>query len=170
MTTKKRIQQRITLRYLPNRLTLKDRKKQASMLLRSRKLYKKGKYFTRKKLASFVSKKSSHITDAQKMYNVKTIGANPEFAKKTGCSSAALAKIIQKGEGAYASSGSRPNQTPQSWGIARLASSVTGGKAAAVDFNILENGCKPTSKALKLAKKAKAKYGYGKHRVPKTNI
>jgi len=170
MTTKKSVPQQITLRYLPKRLTRKDRKKQASMLMRSRKLYKQGKYFTRKKLASFVSRKSSHITDAQKMYNVKTVGANPEFAKKTGCSTAALTRIIKKGEGAYASSGSRPNQTPQSWGIARLASSVTGGKAAAVDFNILQDGCKPSSKALKLAKKAKAKYGYGKHRVPKTNL
>ena len=41
----------------------------------------------------------------------------------------------------------------QSWGYARLASSITGGKASAVDFNILQQYCKPNSKALKLAKK-----------------
>ena len=31
------------------------------------------------------------------------------------------------------SSGSRPNQNAQSWGLARLASAITAGKAAAVD-------------------------------------
>jgi len=64
-----------------------------------------------------------------------------------------LSEIVRKGEGAYYSSGSRPNQTPQSWAYARLASAITGGKAAKVDYHILEKGCKPDSKALKLAKK-----------------
>jgi len=40
-----------------------------------------------------------------------------------------LQKIVNKGMGAYYSSGSRPNQTPASWGIARLASAITGGPA-----------------------------------------
>jgi hypothetical protein len=161
---------KITIRYLPKRLTRKDRKKQSAMLKKSQRLYKKGVYFTRKSVKSFKSKKSNHITDAQKMYNIEKVGATDELAKKTGCSKAALAKIISKGEGAYFSSGSRPNQTAQSWGIARLASSITSGKAAAVDYNILEKGCVSTSKALKMAKQAKLKYGYGRHRVPKTTL
>jgi len=161
---------KITMRYLPKRLTKKDRKKQSTMLQKSRRLYKKGIYYTRKNVKSFHSKKSNHIIDAEKMYNVEKIGATDELAKKTGCSKKALAKIINKGEGAYFSSGSRPNQTAQSWGIARLASSITSGKAAAVDYNILEKGCVPKSKALKMAKQAKLKYGYGKHRVPKTSL
>ena len=69
----------------------------------------------------------------------------------------ALNKIVKKGEGAYYSSGSRPNQTPQSWGYARLASSVTGGKAAIVDYDILENGCNHKKPAFLLAKKMKEK-------------
>jgi len=64
-----------------------------------------------------------------------------------------LKKIVNKGEGAYYSSGSRPNQTPQSWGHARLASAVTGGKASKVDFGIIEKGCSHTGKAYRLAKK-----------------
>ena len=92
------------------------------------------------------------------------------MSKATGCKKDALAKIINKGAGAYYSSGSRPNQTAQSWGIARLASAITSGKAAAVDYNILEKGCKPKSKALTLAKKAKKKYGHGTRRVPKIKI
>jgi len=39
-----------------------------------------------------------------------------------------------------------------------------------VDYNILEEGCKPGSKALKLAKQAKNKYGHGQKHVPKVNL
>ena len=150
---------RVLLRYLPNRLTKKDREKQGKMLTKSQRLYKKGIYYTRKNLKSYRSKTSKHIIRAKNLYNVQNINATPKLAIKTGCSVSALKKIINKGEGAYFSSGSRPNQTAQSWGIARLASAITAGKAAAVDYNILENGCKSKSKALKLAKKAKKKYG-----------
>jgi hypothetical protein len=160
----------INLRYLPKKLTRKDRKNQSKMLLKSRRLYKKGKYFTRKAVSSFKSKKSPHILKAMKIYKVPKIGATNELAKATGCSKKALAKIINKGEGAYFSSGSRPNQSAQSWGLARLASSITSGKAAAVDYSILENGCKPGSKALKLAKKAKRKHGHGTRKVPKVKL
>ena len=140
------------------------------MLLKSKKLYQKGKYYTRKPVKSFQSKTSSHILKARKMYGVEKIGATDELARKSGCSKAALAKIINKGAGAYYSSGSRPNQTAQSWGVARLASSITAGKAAAVDYNILEEGCKPKSKALTLAKRARRKHGHGTRRVPKVKI
>jgi len=167
--TRKRIQ-KVPLRYLPKSLSRKDKKLQATMLLKSRRLYKKGKYFSRKPLASFKTKKSSHVSNAKRIYDVDSIGATNELSKKTGCSKKALEKIISKGEGAYLSQGSRPNQTAQSWGIARLASSITSGKAAAVDYNILEQGCKNNSKALKMAKQAREKYGYGKHKVPKVKI
>ena len=161
---------KINLRYLPKRLTRKDRKKQGKELMKSRSLYRKGIYHTRPKVASFKSKKSNYITKAEKIYNVDKIGATDELAKATGCSKQALAKIINKGAGAYYSSGSRPNQTAQSWGLARLASSITAGKAAAVDYKILQEGCKPTSKALTLAKRARRKHGHGTRRVPKVKI
>ena len=161
---------KINLRYLPNRLSRKDRKKQGQMLLKSRRMYKKGIYYNRKTLKSYPHKKSPHIINAERIYKVDKIGATDELAKATGCSKQALAKIINKGEGAYFSSGSRPNQTAQSWGIARLASSITSGKAAARDYSILEKGCKVNSKALTLAKKARKKYGHGTRRVPKVKI
>jgi hypothetical protein len=161
---------KINLKYLPKKLTKKDKIKQKNLLMKSRKLYKKGLYFTRKNVKSFKSKKSPHIIKAEKIYNVDKIGATFELAKATKCSKKALAKIINKGAGAYFSSGSRPNQTAQSWGIARLASAITGGKAAAVDYNILEKGCKVNSKALTLAKKARKKHGHGTRRVPKSKI
>jgi DNA-binding Xre family transcriptional regulator len=161
---------KVNLRYLPKNLTRKDRKTQFKELQKSRKLYKKGKYYTRRIVSSYPMKKSPHIIRAEKIYNVNKIGANTELAIKTGCSKNALAKIINKGEGAYFSSGSRPNQTAQSWGVARLASAITSGKAAAVDYSILEQGCKPGSKALRLAKIARRKHGHGTRRVQKINI
>ena len=161
---------RINLRYLPKSLTSKDKKSQLKELIKSRKLYKKGKYYTRKIKPSFKSKKSHYITDAEKIYKVDSIGPTSALAKATGCSKTALSKIVKKGQGAYFSSGSRPNQSAQSWGFARLASAITAGKAAAVDYNILEKGCKHNSKALSLAKKAKKKYGHGTRRVPKVKI
>jgi DNA-binding Xre family transcriptional regulator len=167
---KTRKQRRINLRYLPKKLSKKDKITQSKMLLKSQKLYKKGVYYTRKPVKSFKSKPSSHILKAKKMYNVDKIGATNQLSKKTGCSKSALAKIINKGEGAYFSSGSRPNQTAQSWGVARLASTLTSGKAAAVDFNILEKGCKPGSKGYKSAKNARKKYSHGTRHVPKVKL
>jgi hypothetical protein len=158
----------VPLRYIPSGLTKKDRKQQAKMLKKSRKLYKQKKYYTRKALPSYKHKVSKHILKARRVYNVDKIGPTKEFAKATGCSINALNQIIKKGQGAYFSSGSRPNQTAQSWGIARLASSVTGGKASAVDFHILEKGCNHTKKAYKLAKRNKT--NYGRRRVAKVTI
>jgi hypothetical protein len=160
----------VPLRYIPRNLSLRDKISQRKMLNKSRKLYKKGIYFSRKKLPSFTSKKSKHILHAEKIYNISSVQPNNELAMKTGCSLNSLKKIVNKGEGAYFSSGSRPNQTGKSWGIARLASAITSGKAAAVDYNILVNGCKKNSKALQLANKAREKYGYGKHGVPRVSL
>jgi Family of unknown function (DUF5824) len=162
MATKK-----VNLRYLPKKLSRKDKIKQRKMLQKSKKLYKKGIYYTRKNVSSFQSKPSKFVSKAKKIYNVDSIEPSFQLAKATGCKKVALEKIVNKGEGAYYSSGSRPNQTAQSWGIARLASALTSGKAAAVDYNILDEGCIKDSLALKYAKKAKAKFGHGRHRVPK---
>ena len=152
---------KLPVRYLPSLKEIKDAAKQVKMLMKSRRLYKKGKYYTRKSISSYKSKTSSHIKDAERIYNVSSVTPNKELAQKTGCSIDALKKIVKKGEGAYFSSGSRPNQTAQSWGLARLASSITAGKSAAVDYNILEQGCDHKKKAFKLAQKSKRKYKFG---------
>ena len=161
---------RVPIKYVPKRLTKNDKKKARRELKKSRKAYKKGKYYTRKKVKSFKSKKSNHIINAMKIYGVKSVSASPKLAKKSGCSVTGLKKLVSKGAGAYYSSGSRPNQTAISWGRARMASAITGGKAAAVDFKILEKYCKPSSKALKLAKQAKKKHGYGTRKVRKVKL
>ena len=140
-------------RYIPKILSKNDKSKQKKYLRKSRKLYKKGKYFERPKVKTFKSRKSNHLKRAEKIYNVKRIQPNDELARKTKCNRSALKKIVNKGQGAYYSSGSRPNQTGESWGLARLASSISGGNASIYDFHVLKEGCKPSSKALKLARK-----------------
>jgi len=143
---------KVPIRYVPRNLTRKDKTKQMKYLNKSRKYYKKGKYFIRPKIKSFKSRRSNHMARLQQLYKVKNATPNKELAEKTKCSIDTLKKIINKGEGAYLSSGSRPNQTPHSWGYARLASALTGGNAAIIDYHLLENGCDANSKSLKLAK------------------
>lgn len=144
----------IPLKYVPLRLSAADKQKQIRMLKESRKAYRQGRYITRKKLSSYPHRPSHHVTNAKRIYHLDHIGATPALARASGCSISALQQIIKKGEGAYFSSGSRPSQTAQSWGIARLASALTGGKSATIDFAILEKGCRHTGKAFKLAQKS----------------
>jgi hypothetical protein len=161
---------KVPIRYLPSSLSNKDKLKQKEMLLKSRKMYNKKQYYTRKPLKSYKNKTSKHILNARKIYKIEKITPNKELSKATGCSVDALQKIVSKGEGAYFSSGSRPNQTAQSWGLARLASSISSGKSAAVDFEILDKGCDHNKKAFKLAKQSKKKYGYGRGKTKRVNL
>lgn len=149
----------IPQRYIPATLSKQDKEKQRKNILKSRKLYQKDKYFTRPKVASFKTKPSNHVKTAKKLYGISTIKPSRKLAIKTGCSKKTLNSIVDKGRAAYYSGGSRPNQTPDSWGIARLASAVTGGNASVVDYHLLHSGCKPNSKALKLASKTCRKKG-----------
>ena len=142
---------KITKRYV-NKLSCNDFKKQIKDIDKSKRLYKKGVYFTRPKMDSFVSKESKHVKKAKYMYKIKSIKPSKNLAQKTGCHINGLKQIVSKGKGAYYSSGSRPSQTSHSWGVARLASSITGGKSSGVDKIILQKYCKKNSKVLKLAK------------------
>jgi Family of unknown function (DUF5824) len=160
----------VPLKYVPHSLTKKNKDKQIHMLQQSRRAYQKGRYVTRKQVKSYPHQTSKHVIKARRMYDVSTIGATRELSKATGCSTNALQQIIRKGAGAYYSSGSRPNQTAQSWGIARLASAITGGKSAAVDFRILEKGCDSNMPAFRLAQSARKKHQYGQRKTRKITI
>jgi hypothetical protein len=170
MSKKNHLPIRLPIRYLPPRLSKRDKIKQLNMLLKSKEEYKRHNYYTRKKVASYPHRRSSHLRNVRNIYGIDKIAPNAELAKKTGCSVNALKQIVKKGEGAYYSSGSRPNQTAQSWGLARLASSVTGGKSALVDADILANGCNHSGKAFQLIAKSKEKYGYGWRKTRKITV
>ena len=160
----------IPLKYIPLRLSRKDRRKQRAMLQASRRAYHKGQYLSRSPLPSYPSRPSRHLEKARRLYGVETMTPTKKLSQQTGCSVSSLKQIIRKGEGAYFSSGSRPSQTAQSWGLARLASALPGGKAAAVDFAILEKGCDHNKKAFRLALQSRKKNKYGQRRTRKISI
>ena len=99
---------------------------------------------------------SLHVKRATALYGVP-IRPTRALAKASGCPLSVLRGIVKKGEGAYYSSGSRPNQTAQSWAYARLASALTGGKSAKIDFHLVKQ-CNPTKKAYQLARKRMSKF------------
>ena len=87
------------------------------------------------------TKESSYTIKFNKKYGeqlskMKGGKSKRNIAKITGIPYKALDLVMKKGEGAFYSSGSRPNQTPQSWGRARMYSYILGGKARKVDKEI----------------------------------
>ncbi len=85
---------------------------------------------------SFKSERSSWARKFEDKYKTKI--SDKKFIYKNIISKTGAEKIIMKGKGAYYSSGSRPNQTAYSWGLARLASVIMGGNARKVDKDIWE--------------------------------
>lgn len=116
-------------------LSKKDKQKQIKAIKKASKQYKKGIYISRPHLKSFKSKKSSWTKKFEKKYG-KDIKSYKEISKATGIPVRALDSVVKKGMGAYYSSGSRPNQTPESWGKARMYSYILGGPARDVDKDI----------------------------------
>lgn len=78
--------------------------------------------------------KSKYVIQFTKKYNEPI--TNKTFISKNIISNTGIEKILNKGRGAYYSSGSRPNQTPSSWAYARLASVIMNGPARKVDKDI----------------------------------
>ena len=92
---------------------------------------------------SFKSKESSWTKKFSAKYgeqldNMKGGRSKKNIAKVTGIPFKAVNAVFKKGEGAFFSSGSRPNQSPQSWGRSRLYSYILGGPARKVDKSITE--------------------------------
>jgi len=87
-------------------------------------------------ITSFKSERSSWARKFEDKYKTKI--SDKKFIYKNIISKTGAEKIIMKGKGAYYSSGSRPNQTAYSWGLARLASVIMGGNARKVDKDIWE--------------------------------
>ena len=112
-------------KYVPRSLSPKDRATQRRNILKSRAAYKQGKYLSRPKVKSFKSKPSRHVVKAKKMYGIESMTDLDALHRATGCSRSSMEKILNKGRGAFYSSGSRPNQSAESWALARLASAVT---------------------------------------------
>ena len=112
-------------KYIPKTLTKADKKKQEKSILQGT---------DRPKLKSFKSKRSGWAKKFEDKYGYKiseTAKINKEILKTKG-----QKEIIEKGQSAYYTSGSRPNQTPFSWGYGRLASVIMGGPSRKIDEKI----------------------------------
>jgi hypothetical protein len=113
----------IPKRYLPDTLKGKDREKQIKSIFEE-----KDRPKTKVK-----ERKSSWTTAFDKKYGKELDGmkgkrSKRNIAKITGIPFKAVDEVYKKGEGAYYSSGSRPNQTAASWARGRLYAYIMGGK------------------------------------------
>jgi len=114
----------LPLKYVPKTLSTSDKKKQEKSI-------REGK--DRPKV-NYKSKRSTWAVKFEKKYGVKI--SDTDFIDKNIISKKGQDEIVSKGMKAYYTSGSRPNQTPFSWGLARLASVIMGGNARVVDMKI----------------------------------
>ena len=114
----------IAKKYVPKSLSKEDREKQIKSI----------KEKTDRPKVDFKNKRSSFVVRFEKKYGYKI--NNFSRISKEIISQKGIDEIISKGKGAYYSGGSRPNQTPTSWALARLASVIMNGKARQVDLKI----------------------------------
>jgi hypothetical protein len=114
-------------KYVPDTLSKTDKKKQIKSLAKGTK---------RPKLSSAKTKPSTWTTKFHKKYGKKSL----EWIYKNIIKRKQGEQIIRKGKQAYRTSGSRPNQTPHSWGRARLYSVIMGGPARKIDKKEWEEG------------------------------
>ena len=124
-------------------LSKEDKKKQKKQLDKSTSDYKKGKLTERKKLESYKPKKSSYVEEVKDKTGLpinvdKLADKFSRTDKRKKELKKGMEEIIDKGKGAYYSSGSRPNQTPDSWGKGRLASVLVGGPSRKIDKKIVD--------------------------------
>jgi len=117
----------IPKRYLPKSLTPTERRKQIKSIFEGKDRPK----------VSVKSKKSSYTERFDKKYKLKSKTLS-NIAKATGIPLKALQEVYKKGLGAYYSSGSRPNQTKDSWAKARVYSYILGGPVRKVYKHITD--------------------------------
>jgi hypothetical protein len=125
---------------IPNKYTKglseRDKRRQEKNIKTSKKKYKEGNYVDRPILKSYKHKKSNWTQKFKKKYG--NITSFKDISKKTNIPEKALRDVVRKGKGAYYSSGSRPNQTAESWGKARMYSYIMGGPTRKYDKEITE--------------------------------
>ena len=112
----------IPKRYLPDSLSKSERQKQIKSIF-------EGKERPKTKVKE---KKSTWTTQFDKEYGeqldaMKGKRSKRNIAKVTGIPFKAIDEVYKKGEGAFYSSGSRPNQTASSWARGRIYAYIMGG-------------------------------------------
>jgi len=123
----KKKKKKIPKKYVPDSLTPSQKKKQMNSIREKR---------DRPKLD--IKTKRSKFTVMAEKYFGKGKTSIDDIAKKLKINKKGLQLIMEKGQGAYYSSGSRPNQTAFSWGQSRIYSVLFGGEARRIDKDIVK--------------------------------
>ena len=137
------VEKKYSKKYIPKSLSDEDKKKQKKQLDKSTSDYKKGKFTERKEVKSFKGKKSSFVKQVKDKLGLpmnfeKVADKLTRTEKREKELLKGFEEIYDKGMGAYYSSGSRPNQTPESWGKSRVASVLVGGASRKIDKKIVD--------------------------------
>ena len=112
-----------------------EARKQRQLIRSSQEVYEKtGRVETRPKVSDAPTPRSKHAAKFEARYGYKV--SELDRVKKD-FPDTDVAGILAKGRAAYASSGSRPNVTPEQWAKARLASVLTGGNALKIDKDLV---------------------------------
>jgi hypothetical protein len=113
----------IPKRYLPDSLSKADRQKQIKSIFEKK---ERPKVKTKERKSSYTIKFDKKYGDEiDKLKGGKT---KKNIAKVSGIPFKAINEVFKKGEGAYYSSGSRPNQSASSWAYGRTYAYIMGGK------------------------------------------
>ena len=115
---------RIPEKYLPKSLSPEDRAKQRRSIEEQ----------TDRPRVDYPERRSKWVVAFERKHGTPI--TNDRYINAHLLTHAGIRRVLDKGRGAYYSSGSRPNQTPESWARARLASVILGGPARDVDRDI----------------------------------
>ncbi len=112
---------KVPRRYIPDTLTKSQRQKQIKSIFEGT---ERPKLDTKKRKSSFtIDFNKRYGKRLEEMKGGKSI---KNIAKVVGLPEKALKEVFERGEGAYFSAGSRPNQTASSWAYGRLYSYILG--------------------------------------------
>mgnify|MGYP003115153074 CR=1 FL=1 len=110
-------------RYVPDSLKGKDRTAQIKSIFEGK---NRPKTAVKERRSTYTIKFDKKYGD--EVDKLKGGRSKKNISKVVGIPLKALDEVYKKGEGAYKSSGSRPNQTPASWGRGRMYAYIMGGK------------------------------------------
>lgn len=112
-----------------------EARRQRALIRQSQKEYEAtGKVEERPKVSDKPTPRSKHAAKFESKYGF-TIADTSKVKREFPDTD--IDGILAKGRAAYASSGSRPNVTPEQWAKARLASVLTGGKSLRIDKDLV---------------------------------
>ena len=110
-------------------------RQQVELIRKSKREYERtGLVKARPRVSDAPTPRSSHAAKFERRYGYSVSNLSKV---KRDFPDTDVEMILSKGRAAYASSGSRPNVTPEAWAKARLASVLTGGAALRVDKDLV---------------------------------